>query len=517
MYYNKATYVNPYIEKFIRTLGIENIGTLKKPKMNVIYAILANNEIKPIGKNKYGTPFYQHSDLDGLNDRSIIAGFEKWKDDVLRKDIEMSIRDGNTPKPQPKQKQADTQLSLFSEMKFNDSYDDKLYSDLFGKKVFLTEKQVEELKNKLTDDKYIENDFHEKWLREPTDSDVFQSVKKKLDFKNKSNFGLMDVAKVVGGEEWEKGDKPYYIAIIHGGLNGPGNWEDYLDDFKKIIKALPKSYFIGVDVDVPDDVWTIQVGFKKEELNEGASGYQPEDSDNYFDYFYELSKLIFNNLLEHLDKNLKTKNDNSIYTYLGMINHLLQVYELTMPIRYNNKDLKNKNTEKLGVKLIEKCIKCYNYLSADKENRQGWKDFEEYKDELRMQYEVFKRSMKLLNDDANVDTYSPFRHLHESSNYVDTNKVLLLTNYLDNNFVRAKVPIMGTDGYPSTKEIVGMKGTDGQIIRNMSAKQLFYLLQDKFKGIYDDKKKRDALIKQTMIDWYNRKVSKDGLLSKNMF
>ena len=52
--YSKATYVKPYIRKFIRVLGINNVGTLNKPKMNVIYAILANNGIKPIDKNQYG-------------------------------------------------------------------------------------------------------------------------------------------------------------------------------------------------------------------------------------------------------------------------------------------------------------------------------------------------------------------------------------------------------------------------------------------------------------------------------
>ena len=66
--YSKATYVKPYIRKFIRVLGINNVGTLNKPKMNVIYAILANNGIKPIDKNQYGVPLYQYRDLDGLND-----------------------------------------------------------------------------------------------------------------------------------------------------------------------------------------------------------------------------------------------------------------------------------------------------------------------------------------------------------------------------------------------------------------------------------------------------------------
>ena len=105
----------------------------------------------------------------------------------------------------------------------------------------------------------------------------------------------------------------------------------------------------------------------------------------------------------------------------------------------------------------------------------------------------------------------------ETTHYVDPAKVLLIRKYLDDNFVRATMSIIDSAGYPAAKEIVGMKGTDGEVIRNMTSKQLFYLLQDKFKGIYGDKQKRDAFIKQVMIDWYNKKITNDGLLSKNNY
>ena len=79
------------------------------------------------------------------------------------------------------------------------------------------------------------------------------------------------------------------------------------------------------------------------------------------------------------------------------------------------------------------------------------------------------------------------------------------------------LPTIGDDGYPKTLLIVGMKGTDGNIIRNMFSQQLFDLLQDKFQNIYLDKEKRDSFLKTVMIDWYNKKISNDGLLSKNVF
>ncbi len=104
--------------------------------------------------------------------------------------------------------------------------------------------------------------------------------------------------------------------------------------------------------------------------------------------------------------------------------------------------------------------------------------------------------------------------LNEGKYYINPEKVLLISKYLDKNFVRASMPVISDEGYPSNVRIVGMKGTDGKVVKNMTAKQLFYLLQDKFSGIYADKKKRNSIIKQTMIDWYNKKISKEGLLSK---
>lgn len=272
--YSKATYVKPYLKKFIRVLGIENVGTLNKPKMNVIYAILANNGIKPIDKNQYGVPLYQYRDLDGLNDLSIIAGFHKWKDDMLHKDIEISMRDNDKIKKVPgykiMKKQPDTQTKI----QFDDENDDKLYESLFNKKAYFTNEQIDFIKSSLT----------------------------------------------------------------------------------------------------------------------------------------------------------KTSPTKTVY-------------------------------------LTEEQVK----------------------------------------------------QIQEGSNYVNTNKVLMVSKYLDDNFVRASMPIIGSDGYPKDVKLVGMKGTDGQVIRNMTAKQLFYLLQDKFQGIYGDKSKRDAFLKQVMIDWYNKKISKEGLLSKNTY
>ena len=232
--------------------------------------------------------------------------------------------------------------------------------------------------------------------------------------------------------------------------------------------------------------------------------------------------------MEKLSKvvNNPKDNDGNIYYWLGLMLDMLKVKAFDESWLYshsldNSKDSnvrQAKSKYKTNIDLFAIANKGFDYLLTDnaEENRQGWKNFGEYQKYLKKMYKEFKK----LEDYYNMDKDDPTgadKLVKESNNYVNTNKVLLITKYLDDNFVRASMPIIGADGYPTDVKIVGMKGTDGEVIRNMTAKQLFYLLQDKFKGIYGDKKKRDAFIKQTMIDWYNRKVSKDGLLSKNTY
>lgn len=101
--------------------------------------------------------------------------------------------------------------------------------------------------------------------------------------------------------------------------------------------------------------------------------------------------------------------------------------------------------------------------------------------------------------------------------FVEPQKVLCVKKYLDNSFVRASMPIISDEGYPKTVLLVGMKGTDGKVAKNMTDKQLIELLIDKFQNIYSDKDKRYKFLKQVMIDWFNKRISNEGLLSVNRF
>ena len=55
----------------------------------------------------------------------------------------------------------------------------------------------------------------------------------------------------------------HYVAKFYGGLNGDGKWIDYIQDIQKILKGEKDSYIIKLDVDVPDDVWTLYIGLQK--------------------------------------------------------------------------------------------------------------------------------------------------------------------------------------------------------------------------------------------------------------
>lgn len=108
-------------------------------------------------------------------------------------------------------------------------------------------------------------------------------------------------------------------------------------------------------------------------------------------------------------------------------------------------------------------------------------------------------------------------NLLTENNYVDTEKVLIVKNFLDKMFSRATMDGMGSDGYPKRTKIFGMKDANGDIVKNMSFQQMLDLLDDKFHYIFTEKNKRISFLKQVLTDWYNKKISAEGLLSTNIF
>lgn len=101
--------------------------------------------------------------------------------------------------------------------------------------------------------------------------DLDNEIESLLDKSRKtSNIGLADVWVVT--DDQVVPPNPYYIIKLYGGLNGTGNWRNYLKDIQGIISHFDKlnpdhtrgAYIIKLDVDVPDDVWTLYIGINPE-------------------------------------------------------------------------------------------------------------------------------------------------------------------------------------------------------------------------------------------------------------
>lgn len=103
------------------------------------------------------------------------------------------------------------------------------------------------------------------------------------------------------------------------------------------------------------------------------------------------------------------------------------------------------------------------------------------------------------------------------SYFIDPQKVLIVKKYLDCNFKRGTMSKMSDNGYPIVEKIIGMKDSNGTVIRNLSIEQMYDLLDDKFHHIYTDSDKRMKFIKKVLNDWVNKKISNEGLLSSNSY
>ena len=72
----------------------------------------------------------------------------------------------------------------------------------------------------------------------------------------------------------EEFDGKHYVIVLFGGLNGSGNWKDYIDTFAKVFDALDEKckrcWLIELQNDCADDVYTAYIGLdiKEEKLDE---------------------------------------------------------------------------------------------------------------------------------------------------------------------------------------------------------------------------------------------------------
>jgi hypothetical protein len=99
-----------------------------------------------------------------------------------------------------------------------------------------------------------------------------------------------------------------------------------------------------------------------------------------------------------------------------------------------------------------------------------------------------------------------------------SDKVAVIQNFLDKNFIRAKYTGEDDNGVLINIPIVIQMDENGQPSKkSLTDQQLFYLLQNKFKTILPKEHGRDKFIIQVLKDWYSQKITKHGTLTKYDF
>lgn len=122
---------------------------------------------------------------------------------------------------------------------------------------------------------------------------------------------------------------------------------------------------------------------------------------------------------------------------------------------------------------------------------------------------IFKISENILNEDVVSDI------LQESFCPI-SDMVLIVKKFLDKNFSRQLQDDIDANGYPKKKCVVTMLSTDGQPLKTMSMRELLLMLDDKFNSMVKDENDRRKFLKQIIRDWFDNKISKQGILSVNL-
>lgn len=95
---------------------------------------------------------------------------------------------------------------------------------------------------------------------------------------------------------------------------------------------------------------------------------------------------------------------------------------------------------------------------------------------------------------------------------IDPKKVLIVKKYLDKNFKRGNISEFGNNGLPVNNPVVGLLN-NGEVVKNLNARQLFDLLEDEFRNMFSNKIQRSKFLVRVIQDWYANNISKEGLLS----
>lgn len=96
-----------------------------------------------------------------------------------------------------------------------------------------------------------------------------------------------------------------------------------------------------------------------------------------------------------------------------------------------------------------------------------------------------------------------------------SNRVILIKKHLDKNFVKNKVDDIDANGMPCKSYMAMLIGDHKQPLKSFKPQELLVYLDDKFHNIIKNNNDRNIFLKQVLKDWFNDKISKEGVLSVN--
>lgn len=98
-----------------------------------------------------------------------------------------------------------------------------------------------------------------------------------------------------------------------------------------------------------------------------------------------------------------------------------------------------------------------------------------------------------------------------------SDKVLQIKSYLDANFAKASGGGNSFDasGERTRQSFVALLDDAKNVLKLLSDKQVFDLLQERFKSILpnsneSERNKRDEFLKKVLVAWYNNNITKQG-------
>jgi len=109
--------------------------------------------------------------------------------------------------------------------------------------------------------------------------------------------------------------------------------------------------------------------------------------------------------------------------------------------------------------------------------------------------------------------------IKEERNQLDMVKKIV--KFLNDNYTPGETTTVTIDGRVTKKKVIGIRANDSKNINLMVAQisplDVFFRVEEEFKGDIEKSKKRDIFLKNVIIDWFNGFDGlKNGILSKNL-